>query len=726
VEAAEILDETELAEKLREVWQEGHGSSRGIRRAEREKYGGAWNAASSRVQRQGWPDLLALVMEVRGVLPDVEFSENLPADADGPVLILVVDGLNDGVGGGGIRLPDLPDVSDALRAEERYAVSSSADGERPVMVSRGATIWGALWGVETLRQMVFEHENRLFVRQGTVQDWPTLWFRGGKRCRDWWVRYKGNGRFENWPFRFGMRHLPRSHSHWVSGKPSRLKKHKQSLRKAVEQGAGWLLLDFNDGRFWTANKEDEPFPGDPARTVRYLLDELKKERDRLNSDIRLGYMPVGYAINRGADREADQLRAVNALDDVELLMMNGLEVFTYRFPHEGAAAYRKAFGVDCKLMMYDCQSLRRRMSTPNYHDDQVYRHLYGISAQGASPVFFIGLADYAWSPETYDPDRALRLAARELADRDPERYRALLDYLQYYTRHSHIDVLMPREKTVEVYKRRTEGMSSRLEKLEPLLEGGRMAARTGLKHFIVPPVRSRAEAWEGMRDHGFKTYKVGRAEGISVDGKIDETAWTKAPTMESFFPTPGVKGLDDQALPSDGRAIVGRALHGGEALYLSYEVDGVSDEMMEYVRGSVEGDLTEKNPKKKPVFEMFIKPDLSEVLRWQVMHFVPEGHRTYVLHYFDPEKPFAGNHMSHDPTIRCSVTGEKSYAVEIKMPFWEEIRAPKSGDVWGVQLQMNRVLAHRGTPYWLYHWTYAHDLTGLWSFHYPYGRWEFE
>jgi hypothetical protein len=617
-------------------------------------------------------------------------------------------------------------VADELSAEERYAVLSTTHEGRPVAISRGANIWGALWGLETLRQMVFRHEGGLYLRQGRVEDWPTLWFRGGKRCRDWWVRYKGNGRFENWPFRFGMRHVPRSHSHWVSGKPVRVRRHKQSLRKAVERGAGWLLLDFNDGRFWTSGKEDEPFPGDPAKTVRYLLDELKKERERLGSDIRLGYMPVGYAINRGSDREAGMLQEVNALDGVEFLMMNGLEVHTYRFPHEGAAAYREAFGVDCKLLMYDCQSLRRPMRTPDYHDDQVHRHLHGISAQGASPVFFIGLADYTWSPETYDPDRALRLAARELADRDPERYRALLDYMRYYTRHCSVDEMMPRDETLRLYKRHTDGMVARLEKLEPVLEGGRMAAVTDLAGYITPPVRHRAAAWDQMKKHGFKTYRVGRAGEITLDGNLDEPAWQGAPKMDNFFPAPQIKGLDDKALPAEGRSIVARALRGHGAFYVSYEVEGVSDEMIDYVRASVEGDLVEKNPKKKPVFEMFIKPDLGRVVRWQLMHFVPEGHATHVLHYFDPENPFAANHVSHDPEIACSVTGKDSYAVEVRVPFWEGIDPPKSGDVWGVQLQMNRALAHRGTPYWLYHWAYAHDRRGLWAFEYPYGRWEFE
>ena len=686
-----------------------------------------WKAVSEKVQAKGWPSPLAFAMEVQEAFPGVEFSTHAPGKTDRPLLLLVVEGLSDSLKSAvGEALPDLPKVADELCAQERYVVLSDSSGGRPRMVSYGATPWAVLWGLQTLRQMVFEHEGRRYVRQGTVVDYPTLWFRGGKRCKDWWVRYKGNGRFENWDFQFGMRHVPRSHSSVVSAKPKHLERHKQNLAKAVQQGAGFFLLDFNDGRFWTSDKETEPFPGDPAKTVKHLLQELNKERERLRSDIRIGYMPVAYAINRGSEREGKMLREVKALEGVPFVMMNGLEVFTYRFPYEGAAAYREAFGIDGKLLMYDCQSCRRNLRTPDYKDPRVHEHLHGISAQSSSPVFFIGLADYTWSPETYDPARALKLAARELADRDPEQYRRLYDYLSYYVANSYLDKFMPREKTLALHKQHTDGMVNRLEALAPLFEQGRMARETDLAAYITAPGRARADAWEMTEKHGFKDYRVKRAPEIAVDGKLDEDAWQKAPKMDTFFPAVDIKGMDDKPLPSEGRAIVARALYDEKALYMAYEVEGTSEEMMKYVRGSVAGELTEKDPKKKPVFEIFIKPDLTDVVRWQLMHFVPEGHSTFVKHYFDPKDPLGANRVEHTPEIRCSVTGETSYVTEVRIPYWKGMKPATKGDVWGVQLQMNRALAHRDTPYWLYHWTYSHDRDGLWAYEYSYGRWLFE
>ena len=422
IAASQLLKETGLAEKPRKLLMAKFESERARRQAFRG-LDEQWKAASEKVKAKGWPSPLAFVAEIQEAFPGVEFATQLPQKAERPLLLLVVEGMDDSLKGAvGAALPALPQVADEFCAQERYVVLSDRDGGRPRMVSYGATPWAALWGVQTLRQMVFEHGGKRYVRQGTVADYPTLWFRGGKRCKDWWVRYKGNGRFENWSFQFGMRHVPRSHSHVVSAKAQHLSKHRE----------------------------------------------------------------------------------------------------------------------------------------------------------------------------------------------------------------------------------------------------------------------------------------------------------------DTFFPAVDIKGLDDKPLPSEGRAIVARSLYDDEALYMAYEVEGTSEEMMKYVRGAIAGELTEENPKKKPVFEIFIKPDLADVVRWQLMHFVPDGHKTFVKHYFDLEDPLGANRVEHTPEIRCSVTGETSYVTEVRIPYWKRMRPATKGDVWGVQLQINRALAHRGTPYWLYHWTYWHDRNGLWAYEYSYGRWLFE
>ena len=726
VKGHKLLSESDLRRQRDELPGRAFANARDRRRAW-AGFKRQWSRLATQAAAEGWPSPLGFAAELEDLFPNVELAGGMPARADRPVLVLLA-GDNDDLAKQSalLGLPTLPEVADPLCAQERYVLSVRREGDRTIMAIRGATPWATLWGLQTLRQMVFRHDGKSYVRLGTVRDWPTLWFRGGKRCNDWWIRYKGNGRFENWPFEFDMRHLPRSHSGVVWGKPHHLERHKKALASAVKAGAGCFLLDFNDGRFFTPDAEGEPFPGDPARTVKYLFEELRKQRQRLGSDIRLGYMGVAYTVNRGADREGEQLRKVEALDGVDFVMMNGLEVFCDRFPAAAAAAYREAFGVDCKLMMYDCQGCIRLLRTPDYKDPEVYKHLHGISAQKSSPIFFIGLADYTWNPQVYDPARSLKLACRELADGDPAFYQALYDYVSFYIANHHLPKALPRAEMIARYETNTREMLARLAKVRTFCAEGRTARLTELAAEIARPVEARAAGLEMTRKLGFKEYRVQRAADITVDGKLDEPAWTAAPKMDRFFPPAGVKGLSDKLLPEGGRAVVARVLYDGEAMYLGYEAVGADLATMKVVREALGENPPEIGPKVAPVFELFIKTDLAKTLRWQIMHFVPDRANSFVLYYFDPADPLAGNRWEHHPTVRTAVTGENSYSMEIRVPFWKEITPPRVGDVWGVQVQLNRVLGGRKTPYWLYHWTFGHNHNGIWAYEYPYGRWIFE
>lgn len=722
VQAATLLAEKDLLARQKTLLAQTFATEKKSRQAW-GAFRNEWKSTSSEAASPGWPSPLGTAMEIADLFPGITFQSEMPRDGKQPVLLFLVQGMNmDTLKDTGNTVADLPEVADPVAAAERYVLQVTNKGAA-LMIARGVTPWGALWGVQTLRQMIFAKGDKRYARLGTVRDYPTLIFRGGKRTKDWWVRYKGNGRFERWAYEFPMRKIPRSHSGVPSAKPKHVTKHKEALRQAVEEGASHFLLDFNDGRFKTSESEEEPFPGDPAKTVKFLLDELYQEREALKSNIKIGYMGVAYAINRSASREGALLRAVNALAKVDFVMMNGLEVFSGHFPAKGAEAYREALGAKAKLMMYDCQCLRRRLRTPDYRDKDVYKHLLGISAQGASPIFFIGLADYTWNPEQYDHERALKLAIRELADGDPETYKRLYEHIAYLNENNYTPRFMERKEMLAQFKSHTDNMVKRLETVKPLLEKSSAAKLTGFG--VSGKIDERVEHWPMIEKHGFKNYRVGRAQNITVDGKLDEEAWKKAPTMTTFFP-PKFKGLSTDPLPEGGRSIVARALYDDEKLYVGYQVEGADEPTMKYLADILASGETAPGGKVAPAFEMFIKTDLSRDLRWQLMHRVPKLANSWVLHYFDPANPMAGNDWQHQATVLGAVTGKDGYTVEISIDYWKEIKAPTKGDVWGVQLQMNRVLGGRKTPYWLYQWSYAWDNSGLWSWEYPYGRWRFE
>jgi hypothetical protein len=79
------------------------------------------------------------------------------------------------------------------------------------------------------------------------------------------------------------------------------------------------------------------------------------------------------------------------------------------------------------------------------------------------------------------------------------------------------------------------------------------------------------------------------------------------------------------------------------------------------------------------------------------------------------------------PVFTYALAGDDGYVLEGRIPFWKEAKPPKAGDVWGVQLQLNKMFSGKKEPYWLYWWTYTHrPISDLTAFEYDYGRWVFE
>jgi len=719
VEVQDALRESGLLEKKKQL-ESGEFKSDNERRQAERAFAGAWRAFSEKTAKPGWPNRAGFLMEIENLFPGVEFTDALPGVLNRPLLVLAVEGEQGAANSMVKKLPALPAAADKMCAPERYVIVCDAEQDgRANMLIHGASPWGALWGVETLRQMVFHKDGKSYVRLGTVRDGPTLWFRG-------------------WGTSFPMHTLIRSHNWWITAKPARVEKYKKDLAAAVAQGADLFMIDYNDGGFKTKDSPDEPFPADPAKTVKHLLGLLEEEKKKLGSDIRLGYMGSAYSLNAGANWEGEKLRKVNALDGASFVAMNGLQVFTDQFHHKAAQAYREAFGVDCKLLVYDCQCLERPMRALDYKDKEVWRHLIGVSEQAAPPLFFIGAADFAWNPEAYDPERALKLAVREMADRDPAFYKALHDYVSFYNANDYVPRYVPRAEMLALERKNTEGMKARLAKLQPFLQKGKMARLANLAggvsglSGIVPPVERRAERFGVMEKYGFKEYRVAKAKGIVIDGKADEAAWKNAPVMDTFIAPPGIKGLSEEPLPSGGRSIAVRALYDEAAVYLAAEIKGADEQTMEYVKKSLAGEPKAAEHhglchRLGATFELFIKPDLAQTVRWQVLFTVPNFYNGDLRHYFDPEDPFAANLWEPKPEFHYVLTGEDSYALEARLPIWEKLGIPKAGDVWGVQLQINKMLATKKTPHWLYWWSYSYKgSSSLFAFDHLYGRWIFE
>src|SRR5690606_26086636 len=160
-----------------------------------------------------------------------------------------------------------------------------------------------------------------------------------------------------------------------------------------------------------------------------------------------------------------------------------------------------------------------------------------------------------------------------------------------------------------------------------------------------------------------------------------------------------------------GRSVRARALYDDQAFYMALEVKGASPQVMQYFTLSEEE--IAKLPGKPPMFEIFLNAELDYRAYWQVLHQVNGESISTVFGYFDPRRPYYGGEWDAKPTFQYRQTGEDSYVFEGRIDYWDAIQAPQPGDVWAVQLQLNRILAltEKGSHDWLYWW--SHTYKGL-------------
>jgi len=692
------------------------------------------------VEAPGWPNPFGMAETLLEIFPHAVVAETLPDAPAGPILLLQA-GPRERSASTATEL-SVPETGNPKTAGEAYALRVKAGaGGQPVMEVAGASPWGTLWGLMTLRQMVFSKDGKSYVRKGAIQDWPYFWFRGGKRGKDWWGQYKANASFgdDNWGF--AKERLARVHNWWVKADEGTVKKLRASLTEAVKKGATIFLIDYNDGDFRTKDSPGEKHPGNPALSVKYLLDQLDEERKALGAEqVKIGYMGAGYSLGHEPYEEAKALKDADALAKADVMVHNGLEVFTFAYPKKAAETYREIFGFRGDLILYDCQCLRKCLDALDLESGDVHEALTGLSLQNASLPFTVSAFDYAWNPAAYDPARSLKVACREWAKGKPEVYKALYDIVSHFNRSDFVKEYMPRDKLLEAEAETTTEMIARIEKARPVLE--KEGLQGVLKWLCATDVGAevghrphRRQAFEEMMaKHGFPEYHVNAVETpIVINGKLDEAAWQNAPVIEGFL-TPGYtienpkdvkKGLASiKILPRGGENIVARALYDGQALYYSFLITGISEKAAGQIRDGLKekGSVPTQTPfcwRHGPTVEIYLNPGLTHVDYWQLVCTAPNEYKGVVQQFFDPDEPqFV---WDPKPDFRFDLQDESTLVVEGRLPWSARMKAPKKGDVWSADMQAYKMLKTAGTV----RWAFSYETWGQVP-HRRFGRWIFE
>lgn len=569
--------------------------------------------------------------------PDTVFGELKRLFGDDSIDVVAAADFSPGRAGTVVfvgRMPQVPNwqaVTDRLGLKElldeatakgtdAYVLATAArklDGKNVILLA-GNTPAADFWALATLRQMVFPHDGSRYVREGRILDYPRFTYRGNKRPRQWEWRYKANYAwfFSQSRFRSGidLKQYHRQAAAWTHhGDPLRAtdkemdqliagyqhpekKRRVAGARDCYDQGCREFILKFDDTswtlseatgkRFSTGNAAEDYF-----KALHYFLVGMHRRIKAIDRANRVFFMPRPYWFNSFEQREfAEALLSHGPLPKDMGLSVCGPEVISWTIPTACLKDYRELYGLEGKAQIYDNFGRGGEYFACTGRDRDLWTEVDCLFPERGTPVTRITVYDYLWNPEAYDPDRSLKLSVRELADRDPQLYKTLWQYISYYNKNRDFASYPTREEVRRKLPETNRWLKSRFDALVPLLERSELASETALKTELWGPeeprtsyewgeyarLRRRLEFTPYILSYGYQeAHVIPTPEDVVVDGRLTESAWKAAKSSIAFVqPAWGQKEvpkeLDKYELPADEGANI-KLLYSKTRLYMAIE-----------------------------------------------------------------------------------------------------------------------------------------------------------
>jgi len=625
----------------------------------------------------------------------------------------------------------------AERGEDAYLLyaAANAGGRKNLVVLRGNAPPGDLWALATLRQMAFTRDATLYIREGTVVDFPRFRFRGNKRPRLWEWRYKANyGWFfkprvekprrpdENWRWDY-FRH----HGAWVrhgspltatdaemdrlvcGGEETREGKRRRvrGAEEAYRAGCREFVLKFDDTGSRMSEATRAAFGRDFYKALHHYLVGMHRRIKALDPKNRVCFMPRPYWFNNfELTRYARSLLAQGPLPEDIGLSVCGPEVLSYVIPTACLREYREIFGLKGKAQIYDNRGRGGDFFPCEGRDPDLWKEVLCLFPERGTPLTRITVYDYLWNPEAYDPKRSLRLAVRELASRRPEVYAPLLDYILYYNANRWPRGYPPREKAVASFRESNRTLKAKYEALGPVLERSPMAREVSVADELWGPraprpsfqwgefsrLRRRLEFEPYMAAFGWQEARVApTTDQMSVDGRLDEPAWGRAPRFDRFArPGWGMKtppGEPEGMLLAGEEATGLRLLYSKTHLYVGIEfayrhkpaLPNWARELWKDLHHGQQGDYAWR----VPCFEVFFDVNGQRTDYYQVISNIAG---IWLSKHFGVYEPRRRGECWRPRWRFAFAVGEKRGVFEAAIPFADLVATPpKRGEVWGFQ-----------------------------------------
>lgn len=485
-------------------------------------------------------------------------------------------------------------VKDA--GEEAYVLLSTAGraGRPSTVVLGGNSPAGDFWALCTLRQMVFRKDGVVYIREGRIADFPRFCFRGNKRPREWEWRYKAN---YGWVFAMpGQRGEDfraerfRRHGAWVHhGSPLRAtdaemdklvagydeahaktgkRRRRTGAAEYYRAGCREFVLKFDDSGSEMSPATLARFGrGGFFKALHHFLTGMHRRIKRLDAGNRVFFMPRPYYANSfELASYAKALLSHGPLPAEMGLSVCGPEVISRRIPTGCLKELRVLFGLKAKAQIYDNAGRGGEYFACRGRAADLWKEVDCLFPERGTPVTRITVCDYLWNPQAYDPKRSLLLALRELASGRPEVYGPLRDYVLYYNRNRWPAAAMSHRRAVEHFRKTNRELKARYDALAPLLEKSPSAQEVKLADELwgrsfewgeYARLRRRMEFEPYMSASGWRDGRVARAaKPPTVDGRLDEPAWSKAPKLPAFVrPAWSAKQPPQRAAPDESTTV---------------------------------------------------------------------------------------------------------------------------------------------------------------------------
>ena len=631
------------------------------------------------------------------------------------------------------RDPRLPAGEDGYVLDAAAAKGRGAN----VVLLAGNSPAGDFWAFATLRQMVFEKDGTRYVREGRVVDFPRFRFRGNKRPRLWEWRYKAN---YGWSFqaRKPTPRRPEDNFRWdyfrhygawirhgdplmatdeemdklIAGYQTAGKGGKpRQVRGAIDDykaGCREFVLKFDDtGSKMSPATEAKFGKGSFLKALHHYLLGMHRRLRALDPANRIFFMPRPYYANSfEAGAYARGLRALGPLPDDMGLSVCGTDVISPTIPTGCLRELRQLFGLKAKAQIYDNRGRGGEYSACRGRDADLWKEVDCLFPERGTPVTRITVYDYLWNPEAYDPDRSLRLAVRELSSRKPEVYKPLLDYILTFNACQRLTSYVPRKDALARLRESNRTLKSKYDALAPLLATSPMASEVRLAGELwgTPAPRSSYEWGEYARlrrrlefepymlRYGWQETAVARAAAApTIDGRLDEAAWAKAPGFEQFArPAWGMKEP-----PSDvGALALGaeestrlRLLHTESHLYVGIDFAyRKKPELPNWAAKRWQGVSPGQQAHyawRVPCFEIFLDVNGKRTDYYQIISNIAG---IWLAKHFGAYRPGKVGQAWRPGWTFAFALGETRGGFEAAVPFADLVgKPPGKGDVWGFQ-----------------------------------------